>query len=168
MSVSVPPTELVDQLDEDGAVVGAVTRRDMRAQNLRHRSVAVVVINSRQEVLVHRRADWKDVWPSRWDLAFGGVVGAGEAWEDAARRELAEEAGVAAPLEYLGEDTYADDQVREVTRVYLARSDGPFTYADGEVSATSWVPLAGVAEWVRTQQICPDTVALVLPRLDAP
>ncbi len=168
MSLSVPSTELVDQLDEAGAVVGAVTRRDMRAHNLRHRSVAVVVVNSHLEVLVHRRADWKDVWPSRWDLAFGGVVGAGEAWEEAARRELAEEAGVAVQLEYLGEDTYADDEVREVTRVYLARCDGPFTHADGEVSATKWVPLAGLAEWVRTHQLCPDTVALVLPRLDAP
>ncbi len=168
MSVSVPSTELVDQLDEAGAVVGSVTRGDMRALNLRHRSVAVVVVNSRQQVLVHRRADWKDVWPSRWDLAFGGVVGAGEAWEEAARRELAEEAGVAAPLEYLGEDTYADDDVREVARVYLARSDGPFVHADGEVTATKWVPLAGVAEWVSAHQLCPDTVALVLPRLDAP
>ena len=102
MSLSVPSTELVDQLDEDGAVVGAVTRRDMRAHNLRHRSVAVVVVNSRQELLVHRRADWKDVWPSRWDLAFGGVVGAGEAWEEAARRELAEEAGVARPARVPG------------------------------------------------------------------
>jgi isopentenyldiphosphate isomerase len=58
--------------------------------------------------------------------------------------------------------------VCEVARVYLARSDGPFTYTDGEVSATSWVPLTDVLEWVRSHQLCPDTVALVLPRLDAP
>ena len=94
MSLSSAATELVDQLDADGAVVGLVTRRDMRAHNLRHRSVAVVVLNSRGELLAHRRADWKDVWPSRWDLSFGGVVGAGEPWEEAAARELSEEAGV--------------------------------------------------------------------------
>ncbi len=168
MSLSMPSAELVDQLDDHGAVVGAVTRREMRANNLRHRSVAVVVVSSRHEVLVHRRADWKDVWPARWDLAFGGVVGAGEAWEDAAQRELAEEAGISVPLEYLGEDTFADDQVRELARVYLARCDGPFTHADGEVTETAWVPLDGLAAWVAAHPLCPDTVAVVLPRLNTP
>lgn len=168
MSLVTPPGELVDQLDEHGRVVGRVTRRVMRECNLRHRSVAVVVVNHRDELLVHRRADWKDVWPSRWDLAFGGVVGAGESWEDAAARELVEEAGVHVPLEYLGEDGYADDHVRELARVYLARSDGPFRHEDGEVTETAWVRLDELAGWIAGHELCPDAVAVVLPRLDAP
>lgn len=43
MSLSSPATELVDQLDAGGAVVGSITRADMRAHNVRHRSVAHVV-----------------------------------------------------------------------------------------------------------------------------
>ncbi len=168
MSVTSSATELVDHLDEDGAVAGAVTRQAMRDGNLRHRTVAIVVVNTRNEVLVHQRADWKDVWPSRWDVAFGGVVGAGEAWEDAAERELLEEAGVRTPLEYLGEDTYDDDHVREVARIYRTRADGPFSHDDGEVVSTSWVPLVELADWIAAHELCPDGVALVLPRLDAP
>ena len=168
MTLTSPSAELVDHLDEHGVVVGAVTRKEMRARNLRHRSVAIVVISSRKEVLVHHRADWKDVWPSRWDLAFGGVVGAGEAWEDAAARELLEEAGVQVPLEYLGEEAYEDDHVRELARVYLARCDGPFRHADGEVAETAWVPLQKLCDWVSRHELCPDNVALVPPRLDAP
>jgi isopentenyldiphosphate isomerase len=162
------PTELVDHLDDRGAVVEVVTRQEMRAQNLRHRSVAVVVVSSRNELLVHRRADWKDVWPSRWDLAFGGVVAAGEAWEDAAARELFEEAGVHAPLDYLGEEGYEDEHVRELARVYLARCDGPFTHGDGEVVETAWVPLTDLCAWVAGHELCPDNVVLVPPRLDSP
>ena len=45
-------------------------------------------------LLVHRRADDKDVWPGRWDLAVGGVVAAGEDYDTAAVREVAEEIGV--------------------------------------------------------------------------
>ncbi len=168
MSLSSPATELVDVLDEQGSVVGSVTRADMRARNLRHRSVAVVVINAHDQLLVHRRAGWKDLWPWRWDVAFGGVVAAGEQWEEAAARELLEEAGVSVPLEYLGEDHYADEHVRAVARVYLARTDGPFHHDDGEVVETAWVPLASVAAWVADHQLCPDSVAIVLPRLDAP
>jgi isopentenyldiphosphate isomerase len=168
MTLMSPSGELVDQLDDEGTVVGAVSRREMRARNLRHRSVAVAVVNSRAELLVHRRAAWKDVWPSRWDLAFGGVVVSGEAWEDAAGRELAEEAGVQAALEYLGEDAYDDEDVRELARVYLARCDGPFHHDDGEVTETAWVPLGELSRWTVDHQLCPDNLALVLPRLDAP
>ena len=88
---------MVEVVDERGVVVRLATRAEMRAGNLRHRSVAVVVVTGAGEVVAHRRADWKDVWPGRWDVCFGGVVGVGEGWRDAARRELAEEAGVEVP-----------------------------------------------------------------------
>ena len=66
----------------------------MRRHRLRHRATFVVVRCSRGHVLMHRRSDTKDLWPGRWDLAVGGVVTAGEGYDDAARRELAEEVGV--------------------------------------------------------------------------
>ena len=83
MSVS-PGDELVEHVDADGTVIEVVPRSRMRRQNLRHRSVAVIVTNSRGELLVHRRADDKDVFPGWWDLAAGGVVGVGETYADAA------------------------------------------------------------------------------------
>ena len=43
----------------------------------------------------------------------------------AAGRELAEEAGVEAPLEHLGPGRYEDGAVRELAEVFLARSAGP-------------------------------------------
>jgi isopentenyldiphosphate isomerase len=162
------PDELVDALDEEGNVVGTVTRREVREGNLWHRSVFVVVVNGSDEILVHRRAAWKDKWPERWDIAVGGLVTAGEPWEQAAARELAEEVGVAVELGYLGEDTYVDDEVREVARVYHARSEGPFTFADGEITEAAWVPLEQLRDWLAGHSVCPDSVALVLPRLDAP
>ena len=83
-------------MDEAGNVVETVTRSRMRAANLRHRTVGVVVRTTGGEVVVHQRAAWKDVWPSYWDVAFGGVLEPGESWIDGARRELAEEAGIQA------------------------------------------------------------------------
>ena len=98
-----------------------VTRAEMRRRRLRHRTVFVAVVDADdRRLLVHRRADWKDTAPGWWDIAFGGVVAAGEAWDDAAVRELEEEAGVRAPLEPLGDAAYEDDAVEEVCRVYRA------------------------------------------------
>lgn len=160
--------DLVEVLDDAGSVTGTATRAVVRNGNLRHRTVFVAVLNSAGELMVHRRADWKDLWPGAWDVAFGGVVDAGEAWEAAAARELAEEAGLECELVYLGAGTYDDESVREFARVYLARHDGPATFVDGEVVEADWIALEAVCPWLEARLVCPDSVALVLPRLDAP
>ena len=160
--------ELVDHLDDMGTVIGTVRRSEMRARNLLHRSVFIVVRNDADELLVHQRASWKDLWPDAWDIAVGGVVAAGEAWELAAGRELAEELGVSAELAYLGEGSYEDADVREVARIYQVRTEGPFDFADDEIVDAVWVPIEGLSAWLEGRVVCPDSRALVLPRLDAP
>lgn len=159
--------ELVEVLDERGAVVDVVPRASVRARNLWHRSVYVAVVH-RGAVLAHQRAGWKDVWPSRWDVAFGGVCGVGERFSDAALRELAEEAGVAAgehELLDLGEDRFEDDHVRVLGRLYAIDCAGPFTFADGEVVASEWVRLDGLRSWLGQRDVVPDSAAMVVPRL---
>lgn len=163
-----PGDELVDVLDGTGAVVEVRTRREVRAGNLLHRSVFIAVIDAADRIVVHQRAPWKDVWPSRWDLCFGGVVDAGESVAHAAVRELAEEAGVvldAGALEHLGEERYADDLVREFGSIYLARADGPFTFPDGEVAASDRIPLAELDAWIEERSMVPDSLAMVRPLL---
>ncbi len=160
--------EMVELIDDNGDVAAVVTRREVRERNLLHRTVFVAVVNGADELLVHKRAAWKDLWPDSWDIAVGGVVGPGEAWETAAARELVEETGVAVELGYLGEGEYSDEEVREISRVYHARTEGPFTFADGEIVEAAWVPISQLREWLAGKPVCPDSLALVLPRLDAP
>ncbi len=136
-----------------------------RGEQARHRSCYVAVLNAADELVVHRRADWKDVHPGWWDLCFGGVLGAGEAWDDAAARELLEEAGVTASLELLGINRWQAPGVRLNARIYLARADGPFTCPDGEVVEVAAVPRHGWDHWLATHDVCPDSVDLVLPLL---
>ena len=71
-----------------------------------------MVFDSSGAVLAHQRASWKDIWPSRWDLAFGGVCAVGEPWDDAASRELAEEAGIVAPLRELSKVEFDSDETQ--------------------------------------------------------
>lgn len=81
-------------VDEEDRVIGTAPRRDIRSRNLLHRGVAIIVRNAVGEIYVHRRTETKDVFPGMYDMVVGGMVAAGEAYEETARRELAEELGV--------------------------------------------------------------------------
>lgn len=158
--------ELVEEVDRDGRVLRLVSRAEMRRGALRHRTVFVAVLSADgTTLLVHQRAAWKDIWPGAWDLAFGGVCGVGEGWAEAARRELAEEAGLDAALEEVGGGAYEADGVAEVARVFVARTDAEPTCPDGEVAAVERVPLAELDAWLADRTVCPDSVALVVPHL---
>ncbi|MDH3678404.1 MAG: NUDIX domain-containing protein [Acidimicrobiia bacterium] len=160
--------ELVEVVAADGTVVDVVTRGEMRARNLRHRCTYVSIVTSDDRLIVHQRADWKDVFPSYWDVCFGGIAGVGEAWEIAARRELAEEAGVDdVALTELGSVAYDEDDGRLVGRVYVARFDGALSCPDGEVVAVDSVPLADLDRWLAGRSVCPDSAQLALPLVRA-
>ena len=83
-----PGGEIVQVVDEDNRETGAVTRREMRARGLVHRASYILVFNSRGELFVQKRTVSKDIYPGYLDVAAGGVVLAGESYEEAARREL--------------------------------------------------------------------------------
>ena len=70
-------------------------------------------------------------------------MAAGETYEMCAERELAEELGVAdVALAPLGSGRWDDVDSREISRIFLTVSDGPFEFADGEVDrspcGSSW------------------------------
>jgi isopentenyldiphosphate isomerase len=157
--------ELVEVVDPDERVVEVVSRAEMRRRNLAHRVTYVVVLDSHDAVLAHQRASWKDIWPSRWDLAFGGVCAVGEPWHEAASRELSEEAGIVAPLRELSKVTFESDETRVVGRLYEATHDGPVSFDDGEVVDHCWVTHAELESWSSTHSLCDDARAVVLPYL---
>ncbi|KOX49423.1 MULTISPECIES: NUDIX hydrolase [Streptomyces] len=86
--------EILDVVDENDRVVGQARRGDVYDRGLRHRCVFVWARDPEGRVFVHRRTASKLVFPALYDMFVGGVVGAGESYDDAALREAEEELGV--------------------------------------------------------------------------
>ena len=88
------PDELLDLVDAEDRVIGTVRKADTeRDPSLIHREVAILV-HRRRELLWQLRSAAKVVMPLTWDVACAGHVGAGDAPEAAAHRELREELGI--------------------------------------------------------------------------
>jgi 8-oxo-dGTP pyrophosphatase MutT (NUDIX family) len=86
--------EQVIIVDRDNREVGIVPRGEMRAKVLPHRATYIFVFRSDGALLVQHRTLTKDVYPGYIDLCAGGVVTAGESYEQSAERELFEEMGI--------------------------------------------------------------------------
>ncbi|ADN02980.1 NUDIX hydrolase [Spirochaeta thermophila] len=116
-------------VDDQDRVVGTAPREAChRDPGLMHRTVHVVVMNRRGEVLLQRRSMRKDVCPGRWDTAVGGHVRPGEDHEEAARRELREELGLEGlPLGWVGRMKVETPWETELVGVFITVHDGPFS-----------------------------------------
>jgi isopentenyldiphosphate isomerase len=156
-----PGDELVDVLDDDGRVVGRTTRRDMRARRLPHRTCYILVFNARGELFIHLRTATKDVYPSHWDTAIGGVLAAGETFADGAARETLEELGVAVALRELFPFRYTDAATVVHGMVFRGEHDGPFRLQPEEIVRGEFVAVADVLPRAAREPFCPDGLAVL-------
>lgn len=156
---SITDSELVDVLDAAGRPVATVTRREMRVRRLPHRATYVLVFNRRGELFVHLRSPHKDLFPGHWDVAVGGVLAAGESFDEGARREAREELGVDLAPEPLFPLHYADERTVVHGMVYRARHDGPFRLQPEEIVRGEFLALAAVAARAGREPFCPDGLA---------
>jgi isopentenyldiphosphate isomerase len=159
--------EMVDVVDEQDRVVGQASRAEVRERRLRYRAAYVLVFNGRGQLFVHRRTASKDVYPGHYDVAAGGVVGAGESYEEAARRELAEELGVAdVVLRRVVSLRFDDDDNHINGVVYSCTWDGPVKLQVEEIESGEWLDLDVVAERTQSVPFCPDGLEALCRYLD--
>ena len=156
-----PGGELVDVVDDSGAVTAQVTRREMRARRLPHRSTYILVFDRQGRLFVHLRTATKDVYPSHWDVCVGGVLAAGESFDAGAARELREEIGVVAPLARLFPIRYADADTIVHGMVYRTTHEGPFRLQPEEIVRGEFLALDDVLGRARYDQFCPDGLAVL-------
>ncbi|MFE7274532.1 NUDIX hydrolase [Streptomyces sp. NPDC057623] len=154
--------EILDIVDEQDRVVGQSPRGEAYAKGLRHRSVFIEARDARGRLFVHRRTPTKLVFPSRYDMFVGGVVGAGESYDDAALREAEEELGVSGlpRPSYLFKFLY-DDGAGQTwwSAVYEVRCELPVSPQVEEVAWHDFLPEAEVARRLPEWPWVPDGLA---------
>ncbi|MFE1247841.1 NUDIX domain-containing protein [Streptomyces sp. NPDC058766] len=154
--------EILDIVDADDRVVGQAPRGEVYARGLRHRCVFVQGRDAGGRIFVHRRTPVKLVFPSLYDMFVGGVVGAGESYDEAALREAEEELGVTGlpRPRYLFKFLYDDGAGRSWwSAVYEVRCALPVRPQTEEVDWHDFLPEDEVERRLRDWEWVPDGLA---------
>ncbi len=154
--------EIVAIVDAQNNVVGATPRWEMRANRLIHRSTYILVFNLEGALYVQKRTMSKDVFPGYYDPAIGGVVLAGESYEESAIRELEEEMGICnVPLTRLFDFYFADERTQVWGGAFSCVYDGPLTLQAEEVESVSLMTSDEILRRAKTEQFTPDGLYVV-------
>lgn len=124
--------EMFPLVDEQGNIIGAATRGQCHdGSKLLHPVVHLHVFNSKGELFLQRRPDWKDIQPGKWDTAVGGHVDLGENVEQALRREVVEELGIERFIpQEVARYVFESDRERELVFTFKTVYDGDIRPSD--------------------------------------
>jgi isopentenyldiphosphate isomerase len=144
-------------VDEHNNEITQVTRATMRARTLIHRATYILVFNSQGKLFVQKRTATKDIYPSYYEIAAGGIVLARESYELSATRELYEELGIENEhLTPLFDNFYDDGNNRVWGRVFTCTYDGPMQLQKEEVECGEFMTINTILEMMKTHSFCPD------------
>ena len=120
------------------------------------KSSGVLVFNDDGELALQLRAAHDDSYPSHWDFSAGGGIDAGEDEKLSAERELREELGIEARVEFITEEHYKyqalDPSVsREIDLfIYRTQHNGPFHLDSAEVQKVQFFKLATIQKMIKS------------------
>ena len=133
--------ELLDVVDIEDRVIEVKPRGEIHRQGLMHRSVHILVFNSKGEFFIQKRSMSKDSNPGLWDSSAAGHVNSGEDYLGCATRELTEELGIhgASALQPLFHLRASQATGMEHCTVFRCTYDGPLTLQEEEIEEGVWL-----------------------------
>lgn len=150
--------ELFPVVDELGNITGCITRGEAHSgSKVLHPVVHLHVFNSKGELYLQKRPEWKDIQPGKWDTAVGGHVSFGENVAAALKREASEELGIRDfTPEDMGHYVFESKRERELVYVNKTTYDGPITPSNDELDGGRFWTREEIADNIGKQVFTPN------------
>lgn len=143
-----PAEEFFDVVDEHDRVIEQLPRSIVHSKKLLHRAVHIFVFNPAGDLLLQLRSAHKDEYPLCYTSSASGHLSAGEDYDAAAPRELAEELGLNGPLERLHKVPAGPETSLEHTVLYRTTAAKEPQIDPREIAAVSFHSLEEISAMI--------------------
>lgn len=163
--------ELIDIVDENGLPTGeTIDRTDAHRTGTRHRTTHIWIVRRREgrvQILLQKRAKYKDSFPGCYDISSAGHIPAGVDFIPSGLRELQEELNIVidpaeliecglhrtfAQKEFHGHP-YVDNQVAKVFLLWKDMEICDMTLQEEEIESVMWMDFKECKDAVRNRTI---------------
>lgn len=105
---------VIDRVDAHDKPIGVIHREEVFSKRANFRVAHDLVFNSRGELLIQQLSNTRTRHPGDWGSSVAAYLFAGESYQAAAERRLAEELGVSGiRLNYIGKTSMVDQGVEK-------------------------------------------------------
>jgi len=150
--------EMLAEIDQEGKVIGQMTRAEAHDGSMRmHPVVHVHILNSKGEVLLQKRSVNKKIQPGKWDTAVGGHVALGEDINKALVRETKEELGLTnLKFDFITKYIWQSDIEKEMVFVFVASVDKINFKPNDEVDEVKFWKFSDISSKLRKSTFTPN------------
>lgn len=138
--------EKIVLVDENDLIIGAEEKLEVHKKGILHRAFSIMIFNSKNEILIQKRALNKYHSPGLWSNACCSHQRENEELQEAIHRRLKEEVGFDTGLEealtFTYNITFQNGLVEnEIDHVFAGRFDGKPILNPEEVAELKWIGL---------------------------
>ena len=132
--------EMNIEVDENDNVIGLRPRKDFYSDKYIHRSSYLLLLNSKKEILIQKRAPTKKWHPNKYTYIVCGTV-ANETYEETMHRRMMEEIGISIPFKKLFKYKHFGENDKAFKMVFIGKTDKIIKPLKGEIKSMKWISL---------------------------
>ena len=145
-------------VNENDEVIGKVNEEEAHKRHLLHKSVHILLTNSKGEIFCRQRSLKKKRYPGYWSTSVGAHVMYGETYEDAIYRALKETLGIDCKLKMIGKDRIEDDVENEISALFVGHYDGKLKFNFQQIEGGKFFSVEELGKLIKKEKVTPHLV----------
>ena len=137
------------EVDENDNIIGSRPREEFYTGKNIHRSTYLILLNSKNEIIIQKRASTKKWYPNLYTFAVARTVQKGETYEESMEKGLKEKINISAPVKFLFKHRFYDKSDRAFRAVFICKSDEEIEPNKEDIAEVKWVNIDELEEDIK-------------------
>ena len=138
------------EVDKKDKIIGTRPRTDFYTGNYIHRASALILFNSKNEILIQKRVPTKKWHPNCYTYSVSGTVAENETYESCLKKETKEEIGISTPVKFLFKAFHSEATDKLFYSVYVGKSDDEIKFEEKEITKIKWIQVEELKKDIET------------------